>query len=35
MNPEESARQKIDSLLTQCGWAVQDYKALNLYLKAE
>jgi type I restriction enzyme R subunit len=30
MNPEESARQKIDSLLTQCGWTVQDYKALNL-----
>jgi len=30
MNPEESARQKIDALLTQCGWMVQDYTALNL-----
>jgi type I restriction enzyme R subunit len=30
MNPEELARQKIDTLLTQCGWGVQDYKSCNL-----
>jgi len=30
MIPEESTRQKIDALLTQCGWAVQDYTSLNL-----
>jgi type I restriction enzyme R subunit len=30
MNPEEKARQHIDATLTQCGWTVQDYKALDL-----
>lgn len=30
MNPEELARQKIDTLLAQCGWGVQDYKSCNL-----
>jgi type I restriction enzyme R subunit len=30
MNPEEKARQQIDATLTQCGWTVQDYKALDL-----
>ncbi len=30
MNPEEKARQKIDALLSQCGWTIQDYKALDL-----
>jgi hypothetical protein len=30
MNPEEKARQQIDDSLHACGWAVQDYKALNL-----
>ncbi len=28
--PEELARQKIDALLEQCGWAVQDKGAANL-----
>ena len=28
--PEELARQKIDALLDQCGWAVQDKGAANL-----
>jgi type I restriction enzyme, R subunit len=28
--PEEHARQKIDALLEQCGWAVQDKGAANL-----
>jgi type I restriction enzyme R subunit len=30
MNPEQQARQQIDAALTQCGWFVQDYKALDL-----
>ena len=30
MNPEQEARQVIDKLLAECGWIVQDYKALNL-----
>ena len=30
MTPEEQARQNIDALLTQAGWAVQDRDALNL-----
>jgi len=30
MTPEEKARQEIDRQLTDAGWAVQDYKALNL-----
>ena len=25
MGPEAEAREKIDGLLTLCGWAVQDY----------
>ena len=29
-SPEELAREKIDSLLTKCGWTIQDYKQLNL-----
>ena len=28
--PEELARQQIDALLQQCGWAIQDYKQLDL-----
>lgn len=28
--PEQLARQKINALLTQCGWLVQDYKELDL-----
>ena len=31
MTPEEQARVKIDSLLVQAGWAVQDAAAINLY----
>jgi type I restriction enzyme, R subunit len=31
MKPEEFARQKIDAMLTQAGWAVQDRQRLNLY----
>jgi type I restriction enzyme, R subunit len=30
MNPEEEARQDIDTLLEEAGWQVQDYKNLNL-----
>jgi type I restriction enzyme R subunit len=30
MTPEEKAREEIDQQLTDAGWAVQDYKALNL-----
>jgi len=30
MTPEEKARQEIDRQLIDAGWAVQDYKALNL-----
>ena len=30
MKPEEQARQRIDALLTQAGWLVQEYAALNL-----
>ena len=28
--PEERARQKIDQLLSQAGWVVQDREAMNL-----
>lgn len=31
MDPEREARQKIDALLAQSGWVVQDGQALNLY----
>jgi type I restriction enzyme R subunit len=30
MTPEEKARQKIDEVLNQCGWTVQDKAGLNL-----
>ena len=30
MTPEQLARRRIDALLAQCGWAVQDYGHLNL-----
>ena len=30
MKPEEKARQKIDRLLEAAGWAVQNFKDLNL-----
>ena len=30
MNPEERARQKIDKLLEDAGWKVQDLRELNL-----
>jgi type I restriction enzyme, R subunit len=30
MTPEETAREKIDSMLIASGWLIQDYKALNL-----
>src|SRR2546423_659561 len=33
MKPEEQARQKIDDLLTQAGWAVQDRDRFNLSAK--
>jgi len=28
--PEEKARQKIDQLLVDAGWVIQDHKDLNL-----
>jgi type I restriction enzyme R subunit len=30
MSPEDQAREKIDALLTQAGWTLQDYKAVDL-----
>lgn len=30
MKPEEKARQKIDQLLTDAGWVIQDHKELDL-----
>jgi type I restriction enzyme, R subunit len=30
MKPEEKARQKIDQLLVDAGWIIQDHKDLNL-----
>ena len=30
-NPEQAARENIDRLLTQAGWAVQDIKSTNLH----
>ena len=30
MKPEERARQKIDQLLQDAGWVIQDHKDLNL-----
>ena len=30
MTPKEAARQKIDELLTQAGWKIQDFKDLDL-----
>jgi type I restriction enzyme R subunit len=30
MKPEQTARQNIDAQLQACGWAVQDYKAMDL-----
>lgn len=30
LTPEQRARQEIDKLLKAAGWAVQDYKAMNL-----
>ena len=32
MKPEEKARQRIDQLLVDAGWSVQDHKDLNLGL---
>jgi type I restriction enzyme R subunit len=31
--PEDIAREQIDCILMQAGWAVQDVKAVNLYAK--
>jgi type I restriction enzyme, R subunit len=30
MTPEEKARQQIDRQLADCGWAVQDYRQMNI-----
>ena len=30
MTPEQKARQQIDTLLQECGWLIQDYRAVNL-----
>ena len=30
MNPEDKAHQKIDKMLSDSGWAIQDYHKLNL-----
>ena len=31
MTPEEKARQKIDEVLSRCGWVVQDKSQANLH----
>ena len=31
IQPEQKARRRIDAMLGAAGWAVQDYKAVNLY----
>ncbi len=31
--PEDIAREQIDRMLVSAGWAVQDAKAVNLYVK--
>ncbi len=31
LTPEQKARREIDKQLEACGWAIQDYKAVNLY----
>ena len=33
LKPEDQARENIDRMLEQAGWAVQDAKAVNLYAK--
>jgi len=33
LGPEDIAREQIDRMLDQAGWAVQDAKAVNLYAK--
>ena len=33
LGPEDIAREQIDRMLEQAGWAVQDAKAANLYAK--
>src|SRR5262245_47546523 len=30
MTPEELAREKIDELLEECGWILQDFREMNL-----
>lgn len=30
MTPEEKTRQEIDRQLDACGWAVQDYRQMNI-----
>jgi len=30
MSPEELAREKIDALLTQCGWIIPNRSTINL-----
>lgn len=32
MDPEKEERQRIDDLLSQAGWQVQDANAINLYV---
>ena len=31
MTPEEEARQEIDRQLAECGWVVQDRRAMNIF----
>lgn len=31
MTPEQRARQQIDKQLTSCGWAVQDFRQMNIF----
>jgi type I restriction enzyme R subunit len=30
MTPEQKARQDVDRQLAQCGWLVQDYRAMDI-----
>ena len=33
-SPEELAREKIDKLLTECGWEIQNRSTINLFAPA-
>ena len=34
-SPEERSREKIDKLLTKCGWILQNRRTINFYASRE